>query len=433
MNPRSVEDVEKVGLVVSPWCRSAVDVERTSSSGHRRAEIATATCTGRPPWARLMRAIGLMSGTSMDGIDVALIETDGEDHVARGPGAHASPIPDAFRAQLRASLDDAAERADRTRPARLPGQRRAGADRRCTPRPSRASSADQRMRACAVDVDRLPRPDRAASRRRASRCRRPRCRAPASSRQLGDGAALAERPASTSSTTCAPPTCRRRPGRAAGAGLSPRAGGRAAAAAGAVRQHRRRRQRHLDRPRRRADRLRHRPRQRADRRLDAAPHRRAARSGRRAGRHGPACTSDYVAEYLRHSYFGAAAAEVARPQRLPARAGRAAVACRRRGHADRFHRRRRSPGRASISPSEPQLWIISGGGRRNKTLMSMIAGARRECRGAGRSRRASTATRWRRKPGPISPCARSQGLPITFPGTTGAPRPLTGGVLARAK
>ena len=34
---------------------------------------------------KMMRAIGLMSGTSMDGIDVALIETDGEDAVQRGP------------------------------------------------------------------------------------------------------------------------------------------------------------------------------------------------------------------------------------------------------------------------------------------------------------------------------------------------------------
>ena len=34
---------------------------------------------------KTMRAIGLMSGTSMDGIDVAMIDTDGESRLERGP------------------------------------------------------------------------------------------------------------------------------------------------------------------------------------------------------------------------------------------------------------------------------------------------------------------------------------------------------------
>ncbi len=47
----------------------------------------------------LTRAIGVISGTSMDGIDVALVETDGDRAVRPGPGA-TYPYPDALRAQL---------------------------------------------------------------------------------------------------------------------------------------------------------------------------------------------------------------------------------------------------------------------------------------------------------------------------------------------
>ncbi|MEY3552469.1 MAG: hypothetical protein RL735_817, partial [Pseudomonadota bacterium] len=54
----------------------------------------------------LYRAIGLMSGTSMDGVDVALIETDGKAHVVQGPSGF-RPYVDSERALLRAALADA--------------------------------------------------------------------------------------------------------------------------------------------------------------------------------------------------------------------------------------------------------------------------------------------------------------------------------------
>jgi anhydro-N-acetylmuramic acid kinase len=51
----------------------------------------------------LYRVIGLMSGTSLDGIDVAFIETDGEDRVAGGPWL-TRPYDPQLREALRAVL-----------------------------------------------------------------------------------------------------------------------------------------------------------------------------------------------------------------------------------------------------------------------------------------------------------------------------------------
>ena len=66
----------------------------------------------------VLRAIGLMSGTSLDGVDAAWIETDGEQVFATGPSL-TLPYDATLRADLRLRADCAAQQG-------LPG----GCDRR---------------------------------------------------------------------------------------------------------------------------------------------------------------------------------------------------------------------------------------------------------------------------------------------------------------
>lgn len=61
----------------------------------------------------IRRAIGTMSGTSMDGVDVALLDTDGEGRVAFGPTGF-RPYTDPERAILRAALAEGPGITDRT-------------------------------------------------------------------------------------------------------------------------------------------------------------------------------------------------------------------------------------------------------------------------------------------------------------------------------
>jgi anhydro-N-acetylmuramic acid kinase len=83
-----------------------------------------------------------------------------------------------------------------------------------------------------------------------------------------------------------------------------------------------------------------------------------------------------------------------------------------------------------LLPRPPRFWIVAGGGARNPSLMRMLAE-----RLAPATVETAAAVGW------SSDAIEAQAfaflaaralkrLPITFPGTTGAPRPMTGGVVA---
>src|SRR4029079_165681 len=83
-------------------------------------------------------------------------------------------------------------------------------------------------------------------------------------------------------------------------------------------------------------------------------------------------------------------------------------------------------------PADPQCWVICGGGRKNPALMAAL----RASLGLGAEAVIpAEAARFNgdsmEAEGLAYLAVRNlKGLPITFPGTTGAPEPMTGGVLA---
>jgi len=82
-------------------------------------------------------------------------------------------------------------------------------------------------------------------------------------------------------------------------------------------------------------------------------------------------------------------------------------------------------------PKPPRSWIVAGGGARNPTLLKMLA-----ARLTPATVETANAVGWSADALEAQAFAymavRSlRGLPLTFPTTTGVPRPMTGGVLAR--
>jgi len=82
-------------------------------------------------------------------------------------------------------------------------------------------------------------------------------------------------------------------------------------------------------------------------------------------------------------------------------------------------------------PREPRTWIVCGGGRKNKTLMSMLAARVQNAvvpaEALGLNGDNIEAEAWA-----YMAVRSALKLPITFPQTTGVAAPMTGGVLAQA-
>jgi anhydro-N-acetylmuramic acid kinase len=380
---------------------------------------------------QLLRAVGLMSGTSLDGIDVALIETDGEDRVVRGPCATFAYGAD-LRARLAAAIEDARGLTDRNgRPGCL-----AAVEHELTERHAAAVEeflAAQRLAPADIAVVGFHGQTVLHLAGTRSHLNTPDTRVltvtPTVTVQIGDGAELARRTGIDVVWDL----------RAADAA----AGGQGAPLVPVYH-------------RAMAARLPERPvavvnvggvanvtwigRNGALIAFDTGPgnaliddwmlhHTGSAVDAGGATAAGGKLDEAALNALLMHPYFG----------RLPPKSlDRNAFS------ADPVRHLSLADGAATLTaftaagiararahfPEAPALWVVCGGGRRNRTLMAMLAehveSAVVPAEAAGFDGDAVEAEAW------AYLAVRSlRGLPITFPGTTGVPAPMTGGVLAR--
>ncbi len=84
-----------------------------------------------------------------------------------------------------------------------------------------------------------------------------------------------------------------------------------------------------------------------------------------------------------------------------------------------------------LLPRAPKTWIVSGGGARNPTLMRMLAERLAPARVETGHEVGWSVDSLEAQAFAYLAVRSLRGLPITLPTTTGAPRPLSGGVLAR--
>ena len=220
-----------------PAGRMAVRRGRGGLEHRRAAPIHGTTCICERrliSWREIVRAIGLMSGTSMDGVDVALIDSDGERHFVVGSVSlpalqRQASAPCCGRDwPMRVAIVAAHRAARRTGRCRAPDHGR-------TCGSGRGVSDHAQDRARKHRCDRLSRPDCAASAGTAPDCADRRWRVPGEGGEDSRGVRLA-------CSRC----CGGRAGRAAGAGVSSRARARAGRRrTDLFREYRRRRQHHL--------------------------------------------------------------------------------------------------------------------------------------------------------------------------------------------